>query len=118
MNSEEYKSICTKPDVLQIAVLESTLKALKKEGAKESSIVETVLATAPIEFPKNFQGDESSRHFKVNCSEEEAEAITDILFELEASSVPLDGIATSETYQFVDLVNTWSELTEYVARNV
>ncbi len=116
MNSKEYKTICAKPDVLQITVLERTLAALEKEGAKESSIIENVLAIEPIEVPESFSGDESNLYFKVNCGEDEAEAITDILFDLEASSVPVDGIATSETYQFVELVNTWSELTEYVAK--
>ncbi|WP_274164166.1 hypothetical protein [Enterovibrio gelatinilyticus] len=39
------------------------------------------------------------------------EKIIDILFELEASSVQIDGVATTETYEYVDLVNTWSEMT-------
>jgi len=40
------------------------------------------------------------------------------MFEAEASSVSENGIATSETMQFVELVNIWRELTEYVRRNV
>ncbi len=69
-------------------------------------------------YPDKFAGNENMRHFQVECSEIEAEMIADILFDAEASSVPNDGIATSETYKYVNLVNIWSKLTEYVSENV
>jgi hypothetical protein len=118
MNAAEYKEICSKPDVLPKLVLERTLAALKKEGAPEATVIEAILSGTPIPFPEKYSGEKDQSHFKVSCSEKEAEAITDVLFDLEASSVPPNGIGTSETSQYVELVNIWSELTEYVGKNV
>lgn len=113
MNSVEYKKICEQPTVQPESFLKSTLLALKKAGAKEASLIEVILSSLPIPFPDKHTG--NSEHFyKIECTELEAETITDILFDLEASSVPNDGIATSETYEYVSLVNVWSEITESV----
>ncbi|MCL7421248.1 MAG: hypothetical protein M8364_10140 [Methylobacter sp.] len=118
MNGSEYKEVCSKPNVLQSDVLLKTLAALKKEGASEAKIIEAIIAGKPIPFPEKYDGDAQQCYYEVRCKAEEAEAITDILFDLEASSVPSDGVATTATYQYVGLVNIWSELTEYVSKSV
>ncbi len=118
MNGTEYKEACSKPDALPKCILLRTLAALKKVGASEAKIIEGIITGSSIPFPEKYAGNEQNSLYKVHCTEEEAEAITDILFDLEASSVPTDGIGTTETYQYVELVNIWSELTEYVSESV
>jgi hypothetical protein len=118
MNGTEYKEACSKPDALPKSILLRTLAALKKVGASEAKIIEGIITGSPIPFPEKYTGNEQNSFYKVHCTEKEAEAITDILFDLEASSVPTDGIGTTETYQYVELVNIWSELTEYVSESV
>ena len=118
MNTEKYKEICSRPDVLSKLILEKTLAALKKEKAVVATAIEATLLGTKISFPERHSCEKKQSYYKVCCNEVEAETITDILFELEASSVPSDGVTTSETYQYVELVNIWSELTEYVGKNV
>lgn len=117
MKSKDYKKICDTPNVLSSITLRSTLLALRKVGAKETKLLEEILSGTPIPFPEQHFGNADQHHFIVDCSELEAEIITDILFQLEASSVPGDGIATVETYNYVKLVNIWSNLTEYLNKN-
>ena len=114
----EYYEACSKPDALPKNVLLRTLEALKKAGAEEAKIVEEIITSEPIPVPDKYTGTEQQFFYKVHCKELEAEAIADVLFDLEASSVPPSGIGTSETSQYVELVNIWSELTEYVGKNV
>ena len=118
MNSSECKEICSKPNILTKKVLERTLVALKKECRAEATLVEGFISGKAIPFPENYTGSIEQCYFKVSCTEQEAEAIIDLLLELEASSVPVGGIASEETCQYVELVNLWSELTEYIGQNI
>jgi hypothetical protein len=114
MNSAEYKEICSLADVLPRNILEETKDILLKANMSESSIVETALLERAIEFPENHQGSSSVSFHKVVCSADEADRIADFLFEKEAESVPVSGVATSETSRLVTLVNVWHELADYV----
>lgn len=110
MNARQYKEACSQPDVLSRDILLRTLTALKKTGATEAKVIEEIMTGEPIPFPEKYTGNEQQCFYKVLCQQEEVEAITDILFDLEASSVPEDGIGTTATYWYVELVNIWSEL--------
>jgi hypothetical protein len=114
MNSAEYKEICGLADVLPRNILEDTKDILTKSNMSESSIVETALNEGAIEFPENHQGNAESSYHKVTCTAEEADRISEFLFEKEAESVPLSGASTSETSRLVTLVNVWHELADYV----
>ncbi|MFL0800362.1 MAG: hypothetical protein K6L80_07945 [Agarilytica sp.] len=114
MNSEEYKEICGLADVLPRNILKDTKDILTKSNMSESSIVEAALSEGTIEFPENYQGNSESSYHKVSCTAEEADRISDFLFENEAESVPVSGVATSETSRLVTLVNVWHELADYV----
>lgn len=114
MNSAEYKAICTLPNVLSKDVLVDTQGILKSGNIIEAYVVARALLEGAVEFPENHNGDSSATFHKVTCSPEEADNISDYLFEKEAESVPVSGIATSETSRLVTLVNVWHELADYV----
>lgn len=114
MNSAEYKETCSFADVLSKKILEDTKNALFKGNILELSIVEKALLEGAIDFPEKHKGNSSESYHKVTCSPDEADRIADYLFEKEAESVPVDGIATSETSRLVTLVNVWQELADYV----
>jgi len=114
MNSAKYKEICSLADVLPRNILENTKDILVKGNMPESSIVEAALRGGAIDFPENHQGNSLSSYHRVVCSAEEADRIADFLFEKEAESVPVSGVATSETSKLVTLVNIWHELADYV----
>lgn len=113
MNSEEYKKICGSPDVLSKKILQESLAFLVKGNMPEAAVVEDALRNGKIDFPEKYSGTSDMSYHKVSCSFEEASRIADFLFEKEADSVPVSGIATSETYNLVELVNVWHELTEF-----
>jgi hypothetical protein len=114
MNSAEYKEICRLADVLPRNVVEDTKNILIKGNMPESKILETALVEGTIDFPENHRGNFMSSYHKVSCSAEDADRIADFLFEKEADSVPVNGVATSETSRLVTLVNVWHELADYV----
>jgi hypothetical protein len=117
MNSKEYGKICSKPNVLPKLVLEQTLSALTKQSAPEAKVIEKILSEPPIPFPKEYHAQVNQYYFEVNCNEKESEAITDVLFDLEACSIPLSGIGTDQTRQYANLVNIWNTLTQYIEEN-
>ena len=116
VNSQKYKKICDRPDVLPKSVLMETRDILVKGNLIELNVnvIEKALLGGIIQFPENYSGDPSTSYHKVSCSFEEAENIADYLFEKEAESVPVSGIGTSETSKLVRLVNIWHDFVEYV----
>lgn len=92
------------------------MKVLESHDHPLRSMLVEICGRGHIETPDKFDGDDTNYFYEVNCSVEDAERITDLLFDLEASSVPVDGISTSETYKYARLVNIWSELTEYLTK--
>jgi len=114
MNSDEYKKNCSLANVLPRNILEETKDILLKGDMSELGIVENALNQWVIECPANYQGNSSESFHKVVCSADEASRIADYLFEREAESVPMSGVATSETSRLVTLVNVWHELADYI----
>jgi len=118
MNSAEYKEICSSPDVLPRWVLEETLDILVKASLPGSETVKHALDQGTISFPNNHDGSSSNSYHRVVCTADEADLISDYLFEKEAESVPSNGVATSETDRLVALVNIWHELADHVQTSV
>ncbi|MCP3931038.1 MAG: hypothetical protein GY705_18295, partial [Bacteroidetes bacterium] len=113
MNTKKYKEICSLPDVLPIGIVQNTIRILKRENSKETEVLENILLSEAIPFPIKFNGKENDKYYKIILTEEEIENIVEILFDQEAFSVLPDGIPTEETANYVNLVNIWSELSEY-----
>ena len=118
MNSAEYKEICSSPDVLPRRVLEETLDILVTARLPESETVKRALDRGAISFPDSHDGSSSNSYHRVVCTADDADLISDYLFEKEAESVPSNGVATSETDRLVTLVNIWHELADHVQQNV
>lgn len=110
MDSIEYKLICSSKRAFRVSDLQKTVGILRKEGAKEVSVVASAMLKGIVEQPKNYSGYRRDKYCLVICSFEEASAIVDLLFEAEACSVPASGVPTAITLQIADLVDKWSEL--------
>jgi len=108
MNSVENKEACSKENAFRVTELEEVLAILRREGAQEETVVESSLLNGKVELPYKFIGNLSNTFCLVICTFEEADAIVDILYDAEASSIPATGETTAVTSRLVDLVNRWS----------
>ncbi len=112
MNSIEYKELCSKENAFRISDLEETLIVLRRDGAKEASVVASLLLNSRVEKPEKYTGTSVDNFCLVNCTIEEADAIVDILSDAEAGSVTSTDETTAVTSRLVDLVNMWSSFRE------
>jgi hypothetical protein len=118
MNSEEYKRITNQWNVKRRNLIEDSLALVEKESEELAEMLRKTLVGVPIENPTLHTGDMDTDYFKVQMSEEEMQNLIDLLFELEAASVPKgDGVGfekeafqAGEASRIALLVNEWNKL--------
>ncbi|SJL84526.1 hypothetical protein [Vibrio palustris] len=112
MNSEQYKSICEQPNVFRIEELRETLDLLRKENMPEVSLVAKSILSQKVEKPSLHKGGHQTDFVALELSFDEVDAVLDIVFDAEVSSIQGSGEPTSKTEIYVHLVNLWSNYLE------
>lgn len=112
MISEQYKLICEQPNTFRLSELNVTLKVLRAESAPEAALISKAILGNKIEKPLLHNDNHQTDFVALDLTFEEADAIVDILFDSEACSIQGNGMPTSKTSLYVDLVNVWSNYRE------
>lgn len=118
MNPKEYKLRTHEPDVFVRHALEDTLRALSDCVAPQGALVElieAILAGPIIEKPERHRdrvGEESDFISVGRVSKEDALAISDVFFDLEAACVDANGEITGLGGYYAGLSDAWRNYAE------
>ncbi len=111
MDTETYKSMCSRRDTFSRGALEQTLAVLKSVCSCKAVCIEETLAMPPIEKPERHVGGKTD-FFIVRVSIETADAIIQELGTLEANAVIQDGQTTNLANQYGALLDLWLSYTD------
>jgi hypothetical protein len=117
MDAENYKSICSRPDVFQRAVIESTARAIKEHEHLSLKLLE-IINGAAINKPDLHTGSNDSDFFRIKIDAEEAEQIEDYLLSAEAHAVGENGETTSAASHFASLADAWRRYIDFCENEI
>jgi hypothetical protein len=109
MNANDYKQICSRPDVLQRAVLEQTARVIQIDLPAHAEHIESILGESPVSKPAQHNGGNETDYFYIDLSDEEAGEIIEYLLEKEAGAIGVDGNTTAEASSLGRLVDLWTQ---------
>ena len=118
MDSEEYKQIKSKWNVKSRNIIVDTMVLIKSESSALYRKLEITLAGGSIAKPSGHTGNAETDFFEVKLTEEEVQGLIDLLFDLEAASVPQGGglgfdkeaVQAREASRRASLVGEWNKL--------
>ncbi len=118
MDSVEYKQITSLWNVKRRNVIEDSLALIRGESPDLAIKLESTLARSPVQKPSHHTGGKESDFFRVLVTESEMQDLIDLLFDLEAASVPQgDGIGfekearqAREASRIASIVDEWNKL--------
>ena len=107
MDSAEYHKQCSSPASFRRKELEDTYEALKVAQSEKAKIIANALESSPIEKPRQHSGGQENDYFNVAVPELDAEAIIEVLGDLEAQSVSEEGHTTPLASHYASLLDRW-----------
>ena len=118
MDNLEYKQAKQKWNVKRRSIISDTMQLIKGLNDSLYTKLQRSIEAPPIEKPPSHTGGIDSDFFVILLSEEEAQELIDLLFDLEAAAVPQgDGIGfekeamqAREASRIASLVNDWNKL--------
>ncbi len=110
MNQTEYKKMCQRSNVISRVLLEETIRVIRKCDTDIEKKLQAILNSAPIPTPLHHQGHRQDDHFEIDLSDEEKQAVTGFLFDVEASAVSDNGETTLQASRFSVLVDIWNAM--------
>lgn len=109
MDAEQYKEICSEPDVLRRTVIEATARRLAEDEPELADRLFEQVSGAPVPKPAKHDAGSHSDYFLITLSAADFEDVVAALEDLEASAL-MDPRCIAEERGYVGyLLDVWND---------
>ena len=113
MDAEEYRTICTRPDVIRRPVIEATVRRLSSNHADLIGPLKELLTRGPVPKPPLHHAGSHSDYFLVDLAPDQLEEIVNALGDLEAGLATGAHGSTAELDYTGQLLDTWNRAWQF-----
>ena len=107
MDDAEYARLCAQPDVMRRPALRATHARLRRSHPELAQALEAVLVGRPVPKPVEHDGGPDSDFLFLDLSDEEVDAITEAIGDMEASLAQDEATAGTELSTVTTLHDQW-----------
>ena len=110
MNSDEYRSITSRPNAFRRGDLVATAAAVRSVALKDC--IHEILSQEPVAKPAAHTGTPTTDFLLITLSSSVVREIAEELLNAEADAVSPEGETTAAAASYADLLNLWSRYLE------